>query len=324
MSALIRAQQPITRSRAVVELALAGMVWGLGFIATVWSLQVAGPLAITGWRFLIAGAAGAFYSRNFFFSGNALAYFRAAWLPGLLIAATLLFQTWGLSYTTATKSAFLTCLYVLIVPMLEPFFGGRRPSLKLFLCSIGAIGGVALMCGLMDGRELSEKARLNFGDILTVACAVAASLHIIVIGNVHKKLGSQFNGFDFNTAQSFGAGLPTFIVALLVEPGTVRMPITMLKSGLDGTGLPALGFLSLTFGSTLIGFALQVRAQRVLLPSTASLLFLLESPFAALFAYIFLGEIMAPLQMFGGAVILACVAYSSFISIGEAPNVPNQ
>jgi drug/metabolite transporter (DMT)-like permease len=318
---------PMTQRRAVFELCLAAMFWGLGFIATVWTLREAGPLAITGWRFLFAALVGLVVERRFFFSLNARPemrdFIRSAWLPGLLIAATLIFQTWGLRYTTATKSSFLTCLYVLIVPMLEPFFGGNKPSPKIFLCSLAALVGVALMCGLFASENLEDKAKLNFGDLLTLFCALAASAHIIVIGNVHNRLGADFNGFDFNTAQSLTAGIPTLIVALAIEPGTLNLPVHLFDVIKIGDALPLIGFLSLTFCSTLIGFALQVRAQRVLSPSTASLLFLLESPFAALFAYFFLGEVMAPLQLVGGMIILAAVAYSSYATVRPAKLLSN-
>lgn len=306
----------MSQTRAVIELVFAGMMWGLGFVATVWALREAGPLAISGWRFVIAGIAGLFFARRMLFTPTAREFMRAAWLPGALIASTIVFQTWGLQYTTATKSSFLTCLYVLIVPLMEPLFGGPRPNRKLFLCSLAALAGVALMCGLFSSAELDEKSRPNLGDFLTLVCAFAASAHIIVIGMVHGRLGPHFNGFHFNTAQSFGAGLPTLALALAIEPGSLKAPwhfVDVTVTG--GSMLPLLGFLSLTFCSTLIGFALQVRAQRVLSPSTASLLFLLESPFAALFALIFLGETMRPLQLAGGTIILASVAYSSYSAI---------
>ena len=171
------------------------------------------------------------------------------------------------------------------------------------------------MCGLFSTEPLDAKAKLNIGDALTIICAFAASAHIIVIGGVHKKLGHDFNGFNFNTAQSFGAGFPTLLLALMIEPGTFKMPVHVFEFAFTGSSLPLIGFLSLTFCSTLIGFALQVRAQRVLSPSTASLLFLLESPFAALFAFIFLGEVMGLTQLAGGILILTAVAYSSYSAI---------
>lgn len=315
MTGLSNAQKPITQTRAVIELTVAGMMWGLGFIATIWALREAGPMAITGWRFVLAGITGLLFARRFIFTKAARTYLRYAWWPGALIAATILFQTWGLQFTTATKSSFLTCLYVLFVPMMEPFFGGSKPTRTVFVCSLVALCGVALMCGLLSSEELDVKAKPNIGDFLTLICAFAASAHIIVIGGVHKKLGHDFNGFNFNTAQSFGAGFPTLLVALMIEPGTFKMPFHLFEVAFSGTSLPLLGFLSLTFCSTLIGFALQVRAQRVLSPSTASLLFLLESPFAALFAFLFLGENMGLTQLAGGLLILTAVACSSYSAI---------
>lgn len=306
----------MSQARAVTELVLAGMFWGLGFIATIWSLRDAGPLAISGWRFVLAGLFGVLTARKFIFTKTARQFMKAAWLPGSLIAATIVFQTWGLLYTTATKSGFLTCLYVLIVPLLEPLVIGVKLTRKLLICSLVALVGVGLMCGLFTMTELDEKSRFNIGDILTIICAFAASAHIFAISNVHEKLGTDFNGYNFNIAQSFGAGLPTLALALAIEPGTLAMPVRLFETARSGLSyLPLLGFLSLTFGSTLIGFALQVRAQRVLSPSTASLLFLLESPFAALFALIFLGEKMDLSQMIGGLLILSAVAYSSLSAI---------
>ncbi len=315
MSGLERKQVPLSKSRAVIELTVTGMLWGLGFVAAVWALAEAGPIAITGWRFTIAGLTGLLCAKRFVFSKSARAILPISFWPGVFIAATILFQTWGLQYTTATKSSFLTCLYVLIVPMMDPFFGGARPTRSLFLCSIVALFGVSLMCGLFSPESLDAKSRMNFGDFLTLLCAFAASAHIIVIGHVHKKLGPDFNGFDFNTMQSLWAGLPTLLVACFIEPEALRLPLHFLQTSLNGNSLPLLGFLSLTFFSTLIGFALQVRAQRVLSPSTASLLFLLESPFAALFAFVLLGEKMGLLQLAGGLLILVAVAYSSFAAI---------
>ncbi|CAN5627536.1 DMT family transporter [soil metagenome] len=310
-------QKPITQTRAVVELILAAMMWGLGFVAAVWALRDAGPLAITGWRFVIAGVAGLLFAHRFIRTKEARLYLRYAWLPGACIAATIIFQTWGLQYTTATKSGFLTCLYALIVPLFEAARGRttERPA-TLITCSAIALLGVALMCGLASpSQSLDDRTRLNLGDFLTLICAFAASAHIVVTAGLQKRLGERFNGFHFNSAQSLAAGFPTLLLALMIEPHTINMPVRMAVNAMNASVLPFLGFLSLSFCSTMIGFALQIRAQRVLSPSTASLLFLLESPFAALFAFIFLNEEMGPYQLLGGAMILGSVAYSTMKAI---------
>jgi drug/metabolite transporter (DMT)-like permease len=314
-------QKSMTQTRAVIELVFAAMMWGMGFVAAMWALRDAGPLAISGWRFVVAGLTGLLFARRFLLTKEARLYLRYAWAPGALIAATIVFQTWGLQYTTATKSGFLTCLYVLIVPLFEATRGrGTEKPLTLIICSAIALLGVGLMCGLASPQSLDDRARLNIGDFLTLICAFAASAHILVTAGLQKRLGEGFNGFHFNSAQSLAAGFPTLFLALLIEPGTFNMPLRLAQRALSESALPLLGFLSLAFFSTLIGFALQVRAQRVLTPSTASLLFLLESPFAALFAFLFLKEEMGPIQLLGGIMILGAVAFSTMQAIRASPS----
>jgi drug/metabolite transporter (DMT)-like permease len=66
-------------------------------------------------------------------------------LPALLLAGTLILQTWGLHYTTATKSGFITTLYVVFVPLLEALHLRRRISTGLWLCVLGAFVGTLLI-----------------------------------------------------------------------------------------------------------------------------------------------------------------------------------
>jgi drug/metabolite transporter (DMT)-like permease len=307
------------QNQAIIELTFAGALWGFGFVAATWSLSVAGPFTITGWRFVIAGLLGAITWRWLQASRSPEThpmafkmYITSAIWPGIFIATLLVLQTWGLQYTTATKSGFITCLYVLIVPLIQPFLGGPRPSKSVILCAFGSVVGVALMCGLFNSyftREvLDAKSRLNWGDFLTLLAAVAASFHILAIDRIGQQLGANFDSYKFNTAQSFMAGIPTLLIALAIEPKAYAFPFQLV----DSQPTAIIGFTSLAIGSTLIAFALQVRAQKHIPPATASLLFLLESPFAAIFAALLLGEVTSPIQLLGGSIILASVIASVF------------
>lgn len=310
----------MTQTRAAIELAFAGALWGFGFVAAMWSLKAGGPLAITGWRFVVAAAIGLCFSFLVCRLRKAdrpttdwKLNLKTAGLPGLFIAGTLVFQTWGLQYTTATKSGFITCLYVLIVPLIEPLLGGPRPPRAVWLSALGALLGVALMCGLFTAQDLDARSRLNLGDVLTLLAAFCASCHILAIDRISSKLGQGFDSHKFNTAQSLVAGLPTLAIALAIEPGALSFPVRLMAE----PGVATVGFLSLAIGSTLIAFALQVRAQKYIPPTTASLLFLLESPFAAIFATLLLSEVMGPTQLIGGAIILTSVGFSTFKAARE-------
>lgn len=300
-------------TRAIAELVLAGILWGFGFIATAWTLDIAGPLAITGWRFVIAGIIGLIvFHRGL--RHNFARLTRLSIMPGFFISLTLILQTWGLLYTTATKSAFLTCLYVLFVPIIQTIRGGRPPSRFLLVCGLVALCGVALMCGLlrveMATSPLTNRELWNRGDALTILCAIAASAHILAVDNVTEKMGPKLNSFAFNTMQSVWAGIPALILSSPVFgiEDHFLLPWSVFQ---NENWKPLIGITSLTLGSTLVAFALQVRAQKVIAPGLASLLFLLESPSAALFAFVFLGENMRFEQLVGGALIIGSIAWAT-------------
>jgi drug/metabolite transporter (DMT)-like permease len=279
-------------SFAVAELILAGALWGFGFIAARWALQSMGPLWATSLRFVLASALGLLLCLLIspFRKSLTKRQVQLAVIPGLLLTLTLVLQTWGLKYTTATKSGFITTLYVLLVPIIEWAWLKRRLSPLHALYVTMAIVGTAMIC------ELHAEA-LNFGDFLTLLCAVAASFQIFWFVLISKRIESAMT---FNVLQTIWAIPLPLTLALLLEPFPSHPWSAESWSGL----------LSLAFGSTLIAFALQVRAQKFISPSVASLLFLLESPFAALFAVWLLGESLNLTQALGGGLILLAAALS--------------
>ncbi len=298
-----RTSAPTSTATAIFELSLAGVVWGFGFIAAKWALTDLGPVYVNVLRFLIAAAVGGLVIILTKTGRESLRKidWKLAFSAGLLLAATLGFQTWGLCYTTATKSGFITTLYVLLVPILERGLF-RRPLHHLhWLFAILALIGTGFICDLQAGDW-------NMGDFLTLLCMVAASLHILIVGVYNHRIESPFS---FNIMQLLIAGL-LMVPFLALEP-----PQNLLPKSPEAWA----GIISLTFGSTLIGFMLQVKAQKVLSPSIASLLYLLESPFATLFAITLLGETLNFLQWMGGALILIAAAAASWLAT-TSPSPP--
>lgn len=296
-----------TSRTAVLELTFAGSLWGFGFIASVWALREMGPLTIIGMRFALATVVGLVISWAIPSLRRDLnwASMRLALMPGLLLSITLVLQTWGLMYTTATKSGFITCLYVLIVPLMERLWLKKRLPRYHLLFAFIALIGVALICDLpsvllrsTNPAAANAKLMWNFGDLLTFLCAIAASLQILWFAFISDRIRSAF---VFNIWQSVWAGMIPFALALTVG----RPPLWPSQT------LPLVGLLTLAFGSTLIAFAFQVRAQKKLSPSLASLLYLLESPFATLFAIYFLDESLRTAQWVGAGLIMTAVLSST-------------
>lgn len=131
----------------------------------------------------------------------------------------------------------------------------------------------------------------NVGDVLTLGCAFTAALHIFWISKVGHQVPSSLR---FNLFQSFWAGIIPMVIAIFIEPFGDK-PFTAKAVG---------GFIALSLGSTALAFFLQIRAQKVLSATVASMIYLLESPFGAFFAFIFLGEILKPTQWVGAFLIL--------------------
>lgn len=279
----------VKQTGAIAELGLASALWGFGFIASIWAMQSLGFLTLTFVRFIIAAivcgliaiAAGA---KNDLFSKR---QFMLSFWPGMLLALTLIFQTWGLAYTTATKSAFITALYILFVPILEAWYFKQKISPWHWFFVFTSLIGTALIVDLQAGNW-------NKGDALTFLCTLAASLQIFYFALIAKEIRSPI---AFNSLQCVWA---------LILPGIFAMFFEVIPLG-PFNNLSIIGIAALALGSSSLAFFLQIRAQKIISPSTASILYLLESPFAMIFAVAFLHERLTLTQWIGVGIVLVSV-----------------
>lgn len=274
------------RLAPALQLCISSLIWGFGFIATRWAMEGAGPLWVTTLRFGIAAAACAPFvaTLSAVRAGITREQVRYAAFPGFFLAACLILQTIGLRYTTATNSSFLTAMYVVFVPPVAWLFGRHRvPRGHAFFIAI-ALLGTALMCKVVE-------LKLNTGDLLTLACAAIGACHIVSLSVIGPRVRSAF---AFNWLQVMWALAWTVPFGFIFEG-----PLTWHVSLHSSIGLFTLGILS-----SIVAFVLQVNAQRTLNPALASLLCLLESPFAAVLAFLLLGERLGWVQWAGAALIM--------------------
>lgn len=285
--------------KPLIELLVAAIFWGFGFIAAIWSLEKMSPGALVFYRFMGAFLVGSFI---LFLMGKKFPQFlielRLAIVPGLFMAATLVIQNLGLKLTTATNSAFITSLYVVWVPLLAAVIIKSKVKKSQWLFVALALLGTALMIKtdfvFKDAGPLFAP-----GDLITLICSLFAAGHILTIDKVAVKSKDHF---AFNVAQCAVSG----VAALTLFP---------LESNwsLHFTGFkPWFGLFALALGSSLIAFWLQIRAQKKLNPTVASILFLLESPFSAFFAFWLLQESMN-LQQFTGAGLIMLAGILSIV-----------
>lgn len=279
--------------QAMGELIFAASIWGFGFVCARWALDFAGTFWMNATRFYLAFI----FACPVIFSVPQLKQhfnwkqFKLAAWPGLFLSGTLVFQTAGLAYTTVTKSGFITVLYIVFVPFLERLLLKSKIHVQHFFFVLLALIGSALICDL-------KIESFNKGDILTLICALMAACQIVFLEKQAKNISSAF---VFNVFQTFWAGIIPLILAFPFEQPP-NFPISAKA---------LMAMLILSFASTLLAFLIQVRTQKVLRSSTVSMLFLLESPFAAFFAYLFLGETLSIKQWMGAGIILLSAILST-------------
>ena len=261
--------------RAHVLLVLVTLVWGATFVEIKDALGQSSPLIFNAVRMTLASAVlAAIYfrslrrmSRRCFFAGIVI---------GLFLALGYAFQTTGLAYTTPAKSAFLTGLSVVLVPVFLALFWRKRAGAWNVAGVIAAFMGLYLLTvPAAPGGRWGDLAGVNFGDLLTILCAIAFAFQIILVGRA-----TILHSFE-NLAilQTATAAVVMSAAAPLVESVhiafSLRVVAALLVTGLLGTAA---------------AFTIQAWAQQFISATNTALIFALEPVFAWLTSYLLLGE----------------------------------
>ena len=273
-------------------LIFATMIWGYGFVATRWTLTAFDPFWANALRFAIAGICSTpllLYKKSFTRKDNIL---KKSFISSIFLLGLLLFQTIGLKYTSVAKSGFITTLYTLFIPIITMVVFKKRYRVTFWLLILMALVGMALMCNL-------EVKDLNVGDFLTLLCSVFAALHIIYVGKIANTIDSAV---EFNFLQSFFVAVLSIPIALIFS-GTVNIGIVFAPEN----RLVLKGLLFLGIVSSMISFTVQVVAQKKIPDHIAGLVFLMESPFAAVFGYMVFKETLNSMNLLGAGLILLSV-----------------
>lgn len=296
-----------TYAIAVFKLVIAAIIWGLSFTLVRWALDSFTTAQLLIWRLLFAYVIGEIlllvFNRRIFFASHI--DMKKARYVGIALGLSLLFQIHGLNFTTATKSAFITTTYVVMIPFFSFLFLKQKLKwLDLFLALLAALG-MTLLLGLIQTTGLtlnSSTGQLNYGDLLTVFSAATAAVQIILIGIYAKSSASAFRFNNFQNLWSFITIIP-FLFFEMHSKQTSLWPDQVSQKAL-------LGLFALTILVSVLAFYLQVSGQKNLSITTAGMLCLLEAPFSFLFATLLLQESISLIQALGAGIIL----FSAFLS----------
>jgi drug/metabolite transporter (DMT)-like permease len=280
--------------KAHVLLVLVTLVWGATFALIKHALQDISALLFNAVRMALASVALALIFRG------RLPGLRRSAGPGILVGIFLYagyeFQTSGLRFTAPSKSAFITGISVVLVPVLMAVGWRKRASLWTWLGVLMAFAGLYFMTVPSEPGGGISLSGVNFGDWLTLACAFAFAMQIIFVGRATSASGSGCPFEHIALLQAATAAVLMAISAPLLEHVQVRWSASVIAAILI-TGL--LG--------TAAAFSIQAWAQQFLPATHTALIFALEPVFAWLTSFLFLNEHIGTRAAAGGALILAGV-----------------
>ncbi len=290
--------------KSVALLFIAAVFWGASFTFVKWGLVDFSTTQLLFWRLFLAF----FIGESFLFLISPETFKKShsdiliSLKPGVFLGGSLLFQIHGLHTTSATKSGFITSLYVILIPFISAlFFKTKIKYLNLFFAVLAFVG----MFFLLDINILSGDFNLNTGDFLTFGAAVTAAFQIIYIGQTAPLAK---NTFRYNNYQTFWC-LCTVLPFLFIENWQKNLDIIPHQLHLKSV----VSVCMLVIFVSIIAFYLQVHAQKKLSTTTASMLCLLEAPFSFLFAAFLIDENLIGFQVFGAILILLSSALSVYV-----------
>jgi drug/metabolite transporter (DMT)-like permease len=278
-------------------------VWGTTFVLVKDALAAASPLLFNLLRMALAFLALAVVnhrqlrhiSRNALFSGLVV---------GTLLAAGYQFQTAGLARTTPAKSAFITGLVVVFVPLftIVPALRSINTPPPRWTAAIGALlafSGLLLLTTPAGTSFHNLFGSIGRGDLLTLACAMAFAGHLLALAHTSHRV-------------------PTGLLATLqIGVATLLMAITLPLGGRPHLSITPRLLIALAVTSllaTAAAFTIQSWAQQHLPPTHTAILLTLEPVFACLTSFLVLHEHLGRRALLGATLILAGITFTELLS----------
>ncbi len=269
------------RNKANLALLGVAMVWGSSFVLSKGSLEHMATFNFLALRFILSG-----FICCVLFYKNMLTLTKRNFAHGVIIGTVLFgaYGLWayGLNFTTASKSGFIIGFTVVLVPLISAVILKKMPA-------PASLGGALLATIGLAFLSLEGGFSLHKGDLLTLAAAFMFALHIITIG--------QFT----LTADSIALA-----VVQISTVGVLSLPVTFLwETPIIPTGAEVWVNLSiLIVFCTAVAYIVLNHMQKFTSPTQTAMIFTMEPVFAALFAFLLLGETLSPRSFAGSLLIL--------------------
>lgn len=289
--------------KAHLLLVLITFIWGTTFVLIKQALLSASPLLFNAIRMSLAAVFLAVVYRKHLarLSRPALG---AGALVGVFLFLGYAFQTTGLQLTTPSKSAFLTGVSTVLVPLLLMAIWRTHINPWRAVGIATAFVGLFFMTVPAGKQGIADFANTNLGDALTLVCAFGFAFQIILLGRATQRFPFE----QIAILQIAVAALFTALATPLMEHPRIEF------SALVITAIVVTGILG-----TAVAFSVQAWAQQFTPATHAALIFTLEPVFAWLTSFAVLHERLGIRAGAGALLILAGILVSELLGNVSRP-----
>jgi drug/metabolite transporter (DMT)-like permease len=275
------------RWQADLSLAIVALIWGATFIVVKRTLADISAVYFLVLRFSIATVCMLLIFWKPLLQSDRRTIFRGLWggtLAGIFLWLGYMLQTFGLKYTSAGNSGFLTGLYIVLVPLISASLYRRWPQPRELAGIAIATAGMAVMT--LPG--IDRHFHINRGDLLTLGCALAFAFQLLLLGYYSQRELFQAVALGQIACAALLSGC-----LLIAEPP---------RAVWSGYAIFAI-VLTAVF-ATALAFAMQTWAQKYTSATRTALIFALEPVFALITAASAGREPLTTSAVAGGALIL--------------------
>ncbi len=278
-------------------LMLCAVIWGSSFVAQTTGAEYVGPFTFISMRSLLGavtllpviGITGCIKKKhngsNKMSADEKKYLLKGGALCGIVLFFASNLQQLGIDGGTEPgRAAFITALYILLVPIFSLFLGKKIRPL-IWPCVIVSIIALYLLC-------VKEGGKTQFSDLYVLLCAVCYTVHILVIDRVSPKV----DGVMLSMLQFLVAGAISAIPMLLFEDVSVE---SLIKAA------PSIAYSGIM--SSGVAYTLQILGQQKTEPTIATMIMSLESVFGVLTAMIILHQVPTMREGIGCVLMFAAI-----------------
>ena len=282
----------------------ASFFWGTTFVAQILGMEGLGPYTYAAARFalgvLFIGALWFLYrdkraeQRR---AGTFRSGFRAGIPVGIAMFVGVTLQQVALLYTTAGKTAFITTVYIVLVPLAAVLLGQRVRAVQW--------GGAVLAFAGVYFLSAHGESTINTGDLLVLICSFFWMAQILLIDRYARAV----DAIELCFMQMIICTIGSAVLAAIYE--------SFAWSDIWGAAVPILYAGLFSCG---VAYTCQILGQAYVEPTQAAILMSTEAIFAAVAGWIVLGETMSGVQLLGCALLLGGALMAQVRGTGKSRN----